>query len=34
MSCNNVNCHYNTTVTIADWYNAAPPVSCTYCHQR
>ncbi|MHB8836157.1 MAG: CxxxxCH/CxxCH domain c-type cytochrome, partial [Candidatus Methylomirabilia bacterium] len=32
VSCNNVNCHYNTTVTIADWYGA-PAVSCTYCHQ-
>ncbi|MDF1553163.1 MAG: hypothetical protein P1P84_08885, partial [Deferrisomatales bacterium] len=31
-SCNNVNCHYNNTVTIADWYGT-PTVDCGYCHQ-
>jgi hypothetical protein len=28
-----VDCHYNTTVTLADWYNAGSLGSCTYCHQ-
>ena len=32
-NCSNVDCHYNTTVTIADWYNGSLAMSCTYCHQ-
>ena len=31
-NCANVNCHYNNTVTIADWYGT-PVVNCDYCHQ-
>ena len=32
-NCSNIDCHYNTTVTIADWYNGSLTINCTYCHQ-